>query len=380
MQSIEGLRKRLRLEEHSEEPLLDMLQSGGETLQSLASEGVDRLMKCAYSQTEQAERIMRKALIDAWDVCHFRELPQWLQHNDYLHFGHRPQLGSFDRCFWSCFRLHTETCNIWTHVIGCMIFIALAACTLLSTHLPTVDKLVFGAYFAGAIVCLGLSSAYHMLSCHSPSVGELFCRLDYCGIALLITGSFLPCIYYGFYCDYWITKVVYTLFIGSLCVATIMVSLCDRFSVPEYRPLRAGVFFSFALSGIFPSVHWMLAQDWFTVANLRFSLFCIFCMAALYITGAALYAARIPERFFPGKFDVWFHSHQLFHIFVIAAAVVHYQGIHEMASHRLSNMCETDPSYVWSNSASNNAAPSASATSFSTPLDFLQVLMKSRLS
>ena len=28
-------------------------------------------------------------------------------------------------------------------------------------------------------------------------------------------------------------------------------------------------------------------------------------MASLYITGSALYAARIPERFFPGKCDNW---------------------------------------------------------------------------
>ena len=28
-------------------------------------------------------------------------------------------------------------------------------------------------------------------------------------------------------------------------------------------------------------------------------------MGALYITGALFYAFRIPERFFPGKVDIW---------------------------------------------------------------------------
>ena len=28
-------------------------------------------------------------------------------------------------------------------------------------------------------------------------------------------------------------------------------------------------------------------------------------MGCLYITGALLYAVRIPERFFPGKLDIW---------------------------------------------------------------------------
>ena len=28
-------------------------------------------------------------------------------------------------------------------------------------------------------------------------------------------------------------------------------------------------------------------------------------MAVLYITGAVIYAVRIPERIWPGKFDIW---------------------------------------------------------------------------
>ena len=58
-------------------------------------------------------------------------------------------------------------------------------------------------------------------------------------------------------------------------------------------------------------------------------------MGALYITGAVLYAARIPERFMPGKCDIWFQSHQIFHVLVIIAAFVHYHGMSEMAIYRL---------------------------------------------
>ena len=46
-----------------------------------------------------------------------------------------------------------------------------------------------------------------------------------------------------------------------------------------------------------------------------------------------VYATRIPERWKPGAFDLMFHSHQLFHIAVIVAALVrpllmHSQPIH----------------------------------------------------
>lgn len=63
---------------------------------------------------EQIQGLMKKV----WKSCPFQALPSWLQDNDYLHDGHRPQLHSFLMCFQSIFRVHTETINIWTHLLG----------------------------------------------------------------------------------------------------------------------------------------------------------------------------------------------------------------------------------------------------------------------
>jgi adiponectin receptor len=43
--------------------------------------------------------------------------------------------------------------------------------------------------------------------------------------------------------------------------------------------------------------------------------------------GAVIYACRIPERWYPGKFDIAGHSHQLWHAAVVLAAWVHYLAI-----------------------------------------------------
>lgn len=67
---------------------------------------------------EPAGDFMRKVWSASWSVCNFRHLPHWLQDNDYLHDGHRPPLPSFKMCFKSIFRIHTETGNIWTHLLG----------------------------------------------------------------------------------------------------------------------------------------------------------------------------------------------------------------------------------------------------------------------
>ncbi|XP_017847523.1 adiponectin receptor protein isoform X2 [Drosophila busckii] len=291
---------------------------------------------CPLPSTPEDTQLIEAEVWEAsWKVCHYRHLPKWLQDNDFLHRGHRPPLPSFRACFKSIFRLHTETGNIWTHLLGCIAFLGVTAYFLTrpTVEIQIQEKLVFGTFFLCAIVCLGFSFAFHTLSCHSVEVGRLFSKLDYCGIALLITGSFVPWLYYGFYCHYQ-PKVIYLSVVCVLGCLSIIVSLWDKFSEPALRPLRAGVFMSFGLSGVIPAIHYSIMEGWVSQIS-RASLGWLILMGMLYILGALLYALRVPERWFPGKFDIWFQSHQLFHVLVIAAAFVHYHGISEMAMYRV---------------------------------------------
>ena len=50
--------------------------------------------------------------------------------------------------------------------------------------------------------------------------------------------------------------------------------------------------------------------------------------------GAAIYALRVPERWNPGAFDLICSSHQLFHLCVVTAALVHYRGVHTLLEWR----------------------------------------------
>lgn len=118
-----------------------------------------------------------------------------------------------------------------------------------------------------------------------------------------------------------------------LGITAIIVSQCDFFSTPQYRGVRAGVFVGLGLSGVVPTLHFMITEG-FLRATTMGQMGWLFLMAVLYITGACLYAARIPERFFPGKCDIWFHSHQLFHILVVAGAFVHFHGVSNLQEFR----------------------------------------------
>jgi len=63
--------------------------------------------------------------------------------------------------------------------------------------------------------------------------------LDYCGIAILIMGSFVPWLYYGFYCEPY-SWMLYLILIVALGMVAMVVALWDKFSDPGLRPLRAG--------------------------------------------------------------------------------------------------------------------------------------------
>lgn len=63
------------------------------------------------------------------------------------------------------------------------------------------DVYVFGCFFIGAVVCLATSAIFHTILNHSQRVAQFGNQLDYVGIVFLITGSFIPSIYYGLYCE-----------------------------------------------------------------------------------------------------------------------------------------------------------------------------------
>ncbi|CDQ72795.1 adiponectin receptor protein 1 isoform X2 [Oncorhynchus nerka] len=290
----------------------------------------------AHHAMEKMEEFVHKVWKGSWRVIPFHVLPEWLKDNDYLLHGHRPPMPSFRACFGSIFRIHTETGNIWTHLLGLILFIGLGTYTILRPNMyfmaPLQEKVVFGMFFLGAVLCLSFSWLFHTVYCHSEKVSRTFSKLDYSGIALLIMGSFVPWLYYSFYCSPQ-PRLIYLTIVCVLGIAAIIVAQWERFSTPAHRPTRAGVFMGLGLSGIVPTVHFTI-EEGFVKATTVGQMGWFYLMGAMYITGAGLYAARIPERYFPGKCDIWFHSHQIFHVLVVAAAFIHFYGVSNLQEFR----------------------------------------------
>ena len=140
-------------------------------------------------------------------------LPPWQKDNQYILAHYRPASYSYSACFQSLFYLHNESVNIHSHLLGAFLFLCLSISIYLFREYPvsSADIIAFSCFFTGAIVCLGMSATYHAISCHSPSVNRFGNQLDYVGIVALITGSFIPSVYYGFYCETGLQKIYWAM-------------------------------------------------------------------------------------------------------------------------------------------------------------------------
>lgn len=271
----------------------------------------------------------------------WNELPDWQRDNRYILGGYRPASGSFIESFWSWTYLHNESVNIYTHLIGAVVFVYLS--TRLTTHLlkpyassSSSDAISIGIFFISAVFCLGCSSFYHTVSNHSVEVNRWGNKLDYLGICILIVGSFIPSVHYGFYCNDTLRNI-YWFMIGILGFITAVVAMNDRFRTPRWRKYRAAIFVGLGLSAVFPVVHAMLIYH-HTVLQKHMGLYWLLLSGGLYIFGAYLYAIRFPEKKFPGKVDIFGSSHQIFHIFVVAAAIAHLLGLLRAIKYRHGEM------------------------------------------
>lgn len=272
---------------------------------------------------KQPAEAIRRLLV--WD-----ELPAWLRDNHHIHSGYRPESSSFLISFQSLAYLHNESINIYSHLLPALVTIPAGVCLyqVLSPRYESASKAdisAFACFFVGAAFCLGMSATYHTISNHSPVVARIGNALDYVGIVGLITGSFIPSIYYGFYCMPVLQKTYWTM-ITTIGLACTCVCVMPRFRKPEWRPFRAGMFVSMGLSAVFPVIHglWLYGA---TQMTYQIGLDWLLFQGFLYILGAAIYAARVPERLWPGKFDIVGSSHQIFHVLVVCAAVAHLTGL-----------------------------------------------------
>ena len=166
-----------------------------------------------------------------WD-----DLPSWRRDNAYIRSGYRSDRGSYANSARSLLRLHNETVNIWSHLLGAIVAVV-GGVYLYWVIRPRYDSATqadvtaFACFFAGAVVCLGMSATYHAILDHSEDVAKWGNKLDYVGIVALIVGSYMPALFYGFYCQ----PRLMAIYMFTVCIMP--TSLCPTSLVSVFRRL-----------------------------------------------------------------------------------------------------------------------------------------------
>ena len=259
----------------------------------------------------------------------YDDMPLWTNSNSFIITGYRPTNEPILYYVKSLFRLHNETINIWTHLLGALLFIYLLVYINIDPNLRmfTSQTILMNVYTITCILTYGLSSIMHTFYPLNNYCCTSLQTLDYLGIGLQIFSTLQVFLYYSFYCQKEL-MLIYMNLVGAFNIISLIILTNKKFTSNEYRKLKVGCFLSQIAIFIVPLVHRILLYNddiydkvfreelgYFILAFISF----IFCIV--------FYLGLIPERFIKKRFDIFGSSHQIFHILCVIGSVFMYLAL-----------------------------------------------------
>jgi hemolysin III len=188
-------------------------------------------------------------------------------------------------------------------------YVALVAGIVLVSRSDSVRELVATWIYAAALAAMfGVSALYHRVNWRSPRVRTWMRRLDHSTILLLIAGTYTPFALLAF--DGVLADVILVV-VWAGAAAGLVLNLA-WIDAPTW--LTAAVFIALGWVGV------VAVPELFDVGVAPAIL--VFVGGALYTLGALAYALKRPN-----PAPATFGYHEVFHLFVIGAAAVHFVAI-----------------------------------------------------
>jgi adiponectin receptor len=253
-------------------------------------------------------------------VTNIQEIPHNLRGNPYIIGGYREFNYTYLQAAMSTFRLHNETLCIWTHMLPMFAFVILLIWNVMDPKFDTQvavstgetrpdDRWFLSLYCMGSIFVTAFSSIFHVFMCCSSAHYFLLSRLDYVGILVHVMFSMVVLMYFIFDCEPVLRKL-YTATSVTVCLLSLPVLFSSRFAHKKYDKIRAGTFTSVILTSVVPTAHAYLIGS-----ETLHHILTIFTLSMVsFLLGMIIYVLRWPEKRWPGTFDVFGQSHQLWHI------------------------------------------------------------------
>ncbi|XP_069580850.1 progestin and adipoQ receptor family member 3-like isoform X3 [Brachyistius frenatus] len=182
----------------------------------------------------------------------YEQIPVFLRENPYITDGYRAYLPS-RLCIKSLFILSNETVNIWSHLLGFLLFFCL------------------GVYNMAAVLpAVGASGEDYVIY----SVG-LFCF------------------------QYW--RQVYLVTVLAMILAIFFTQIHPHYFSKQRKQLRSLIFCSVAGYGLVPTVHWICITGGFSSQLVQAFIPRVLGMYFIAALALIFYVSKVPERYFPGE-------------------------------------------------------------------------------
>ena len=302
----------------------------------------DNRNKTSNHAAEQTESVSKKRQAETFEyffstkgVLPAAAAPPWTV-RPYIHHGYR-DVSTWRQIFLSLFQWHNETGNIWTHIVGLLLFLALFVRELSMTDKDMQHKAVAFFYISITIFCMSSSAFFHLAMPRSAAAYDVTLRIDMTGIVLVIIVSFGVGLHYG----YWCFRHLEWIYLGITSVLSAVALLMPHMStlVKNNFNLVVAFFSLFVCFSLVPLFHWVSLVGGFTSEEAKLFFYKLIITFGLYAAGGVFYAMQFPERMYAGRFDIIGHSHQIWHALVLAGSIMFYTSMQEYWMYRIEHPC-----------------------------------------
>lgn len=306
------------------------VDEGIEKAKEVVDEGLDVARRAKETLTENIESAVKRA--QEHGLIRYEDLPHPWRVNPHIVKGYRFTESKID-CVRSAFNVSNEFVNIWSHAIGLIIVLSIAFYvypTSVNFSVSTkTDVFIAAVFFFAACKCLVCSTLWHtMNSIAEQNLMERFACVDYTGISLLIAASIMTTEYTAFYCEP-VSRWTYIVCTATLGIGGVILPWHPTFNRADMNWARVAFYVALGATGFAPVIQLNLTRgpqwSYYFYAPVMKSVF-------VYLVGALIYAAQIPERWCPGWFDYIGGSHNIWHLAVLGGILFHYFAMQDFFS------------------------------------------------
>ena len=287
------------------------------------------------------------------------ETPSYLMRRPYILNYYRVNYTAWD-CIKSLFTLHNETANIWTHIVGFFIWLAMLKSTTQEQTFLKADTYTQFFTVLSYILCMCMpffSSLYHCfnstVSCAcffdyktstaTSSPAEIFLlRMDLLGIACLWFARLLMEGHLVWWCqrDVFYNVLIFSaaifLFASSILVYKLNLAALGPLFVLVHLPL---LWLLFVGDGTVKNTNSLsptgkglsLESHGDLTSHVLYSISGTLCAFVAFF----IYKKNIPEKWNPGYFDLFGSSHNWWHIFTWLGPTFVLQGLFKFMVYRV---------------------------------------------